>query len=40
LVAILLIFLKKEYIIELTRKKALLESLKSIPDFRVDIGKI
>jgi hypothetical protein len=25
---------------EVTRKKALLESLKSIPDFRVDIGKI
>ena len=25
---------------ELTRKKALLESLKSIPDYRVDIGKI
>jgi len=36
----LLILLKKEFIIKLTRKKALLESLKSIPDYRVDTGKI
>jgi len=32
--------ISKEFIIKYTRAKALLESLRSIPDYRVDIGKI